>query len=294
MNDVVDFLLEPWRSGLGRRALLELILLGSFCGPLSFWVTRYRLSYGAESLAHGLLPGLVLAALAGAPLLGGAAAGAAACAALIAAATRDERISADIATAVAVTGLLGLGVLLALSPEVPPHLDDLLFGDPLAVTDGDLVAAGVLAVVGGAALAALHRPLSLALFDPEGARTLGVPPALVRLTLLGLLAAAVAIAVQGLGSLLVLSILVAPAIAVGRRAASAAGAAVRAGVVAVCAGIAGIYTSFHLNAAAGATVALALCVAAAVGAALPARSRPGAASRAGRTARRLRPRSSPG
>jgi ABC-type Mn2+/Zn2+ transport system permease subunit len=294
MNDVLDFLLEPWRSGLGRRALIELVLLGSFCGPLSFWVTRYRLSYGAESLAHGLLPGLVLAALAGGPLLAGAAAGAAACAALIAAATRDERISADIATAVAVTGLLGLGVLLALSPDVPPHLDDLLFGDPLAVTDGDLVAAGALALVGGVALAALHRPLSLAAFDPEGARAMAVPPALVRLALLGLLAAAVAIAVQGLGSLLVLSILVAPAIAVGHRAPSAAGAALRAGVVAVFAGTVGIYASFHLNAAAGATVALALCLAAAAGAALPARSRPGAASRAGRRARRLRPRSSPG
>ena len=67
--ELVDFLLDPWRSGIDRRALIEVILLGAFCGGLGFWVVTERLSYGAESLAHGLLPGLVLAAIASAPLL---------------------------------------------------------------------------------------------------------------------------------------------------------------------------------------------------------------------------------
>jgi ABC-type Mn2+/Zn2+ transport system permease subunit len=295
MADLADFLLEPWRSGVGLRALLELVLLGSFCGPLSFWVTSYGLTYGAESLAHGLLPGLVVAALAGAPLLGGAAAGGVVAAVLIAAATRDDRISADTAIAVAVTGLLGLGVLLALSPDVPPHLDELLFGDPLAVGDGDLAAAGALALVGGAALFVLHRPLCAAVFDPGGARSLGARPSLVGFALLGLLAAAVAVGAQGLGNLLVLSLLVAPAVAVGRRSRSAAGAMARAGAVAMAAGIAGVYASFNFDAAAGASVALALCGAAAVGAVLPPRGRMrGAGPRAGRRGRRSRPRSSPG
>ena len=135
--DVLDFLLDPLRSGIDRRALLELALVGGFCGALGFWVVTERLAYSAESLAHGLLPGLVLAALAGAPLLLGAAGGALVAAALIAFAARDSRIGPDTGTAVAVTGLVGLGALLALAPDSPQRLEELLFGDPLGVTDGD-------------------------------------------------------------------------------------------------------------------------------------------------------------
>jgi ABC-type Mn2+/Zn2+ transport system permease subunit len=205
----------------------------------------------------------------GAPLLGGAAAGVVLAAALIALAGRDERIGADTATAVVVTGMLGLGVLLALSPAVPQRLEELLFGDPLAVGDGDLVAAAALVIGGGAALLALHRPLSTVALDPSGAAALGVRPALVRLALLGLVAAAVAVAVQGLGNLLVLAVMVAPAVAVRRHARGPGRAMLAGGGLAVLAGALGIYVSFHLGAAAGACVALALCGAAALGAALP-------------------------
>ncbi len=266
--DVLDFLLDPLRSGIDRRALLELALVGAFCGALGFWVVTERLAYSAESLAHGLLPGLVLAALAGAPLLLGAAGGALVAAALIAFAARDPRIGPDTGTAVAVTGLVGLGALLALAPDSPQRLEELLFGDPLGVTDGDLVAAATLLVLGGAALVALHRPLSAVAFDAAGAAAAGLRPAALRLVLLVLLAAAVAVAVQGLGALLVLAVLIGPPVAVRAHTRTPGQAMLAGGAVAVIAGVVGIEVSFHAHSAAGASVALALCAAAAAGAAL--------------------------
>ncbi len=253
-------------SGIELRAMLELVLAGGFCGALGFWVVTERLAYSAESLSHGLLPGLVLAGLADAPFLLGAAGGAVVASALIALAARDPRAGTDTGTAVAVTGLVGLGSLLALAPEAPQRLEELLFGDPLGVTTGDLVAAAVLLAVGGAALAALHRPLVASSFDPGGAAALGLRPALVRFVLLALMAAAIAVTVQGLGALLVLAVLVAPAVAV-RGHVRAPGAAMLAGaVVAALAGIAGIQLSSLAGMAAGASVALVLCAAAATGA----------------------------
>jgi ABC-type Mn2+/Zn2+ transport system permease subunit len=277
LSDLLDPLLEPWRSGITVRALVEVMLLGAICGPLGFWVLGYRLTYSVESLSHALLPGLVLAVSASvAPLLGAAVAAMVA-AALIALAARAERVGADTATAVVVTGLVGLGALLAFAPDTPRNLGALLFGDPLAVTTGDLVAAVGLVAVGGVALAAIHRPLSAALFDPIAAPALGVRPPRVQLALLLLVAAAVCVAVQGLGSLLALALFVAPPLAVGRRARSAARAAMASSTIAVLGGMAGIYASYHLGLAAGAAVALALCAAAAAGALLGARPR----SRAG-------------
>jgi ABC-type Mn2+/Zn2+ transport system permease subunit len=66
-----------------------------------------------------MFPGLVVAALSGAPLLLGAAAGVLAAAAGVALAGRDRRVGGDAAVAVVVTALLGLGALLALSPRTP-------------------------------------------------------------------------------------------------------------------------------------------------------------------------------
>jgi ABC-type Mn2+/Zn2+ transport system permease subunit len=273
------FLTDPWTSDIGRSAMLEVILLGAFCGAFAYWVVSERLAYATESLAHGLLPGLVIAALAGAPLLLGAAGGAIVAAALIGLAARDERVGPETGTAVAVTGLLGLGALLALSPDAPPRLAELLFGDPLGVSSGDLVAAALLAVLGGAALVVLHRPLCALAFDAAGSAALGVKPGLLQAALLGLLAAAVTIAVQGLGNLLVLATLVAPAVAAGRHASTPARAMLLGGAGAALAGMAGIYVSFEAGAAAGAGVALMLCLLALVGGAVP-------------PARRNRPRSS--
>lgn len=266
--DALDALLEPWRSGIDRRAMLQLVMLGGFCGALSFWVISFRLSYPAESLSHGLLPGLVIAALAGLPLLLGAGASVAVAAFAIWLAGRDERIGPDTATAVVVTGLFGLGALLALSPEAPARLEELLFGDPLGVSDSDLAAAASLALVGGAALTALHRPLSALAFDPSGTGAGGPSPARVRLGLLVLTATALAVAVQGLGSLLVLAVLVAPAAAVHRHVAGPGAAVAAGGVLAALAGVLGIHASHHLGSAAGASVALVLCATAAAGAAL--------------------------
>ena len=125
-----------------RRALLEVLILALALGPLGVWVLLHRQAYAAESMSHGLLPGLVLAALAGAPLVLGAAGGALVAAGAIALAARDERIGADLGVAVAVSTLFGAGALLALAPEAPPRLEELLFGDLLGISGADLLAAG--------------------------------------------------------------------------------------------------------------------------------------------------------
>jgi ABC-type Mn2+/Zn2+ transport system permease subunit len=248
-------LIAPWEQGIDRRALLEVILLGLTGGTLGCWIIFYNLSYSTESLAHALLPGLVLAALAGIPLILGGAVGLMIAALAIAAAARTPAVGRDTAVAVVVTGLLGLGALLALSPDTPAGLGALLFGDVLGVSDTDLALAGGLAVAVLVALALLHGRLLLVGFDRLNAAALGVRPGVVDLALLLLVAAALLVAVQGLGNLLVVAVLVGPAAcarAVTRR--MSAMMAVAAGV-AVAAGCGGLYLSYYAETAAGASIA---------------------------------------
>lgn len=244
-------------SGLLQRALLEVVILGATCGALGVWLLQLRHTYAAESLAHAMLPGLVIAALVGAPLLLGAFGGVLVAAALIALAGRDTRVGPEIAVGVTVTTAFGVGAVLALAPEVPARLGELLFGDLLGTSTADLIAACVLGGFIGLALCAGHRPLAAAVFDPLAAPSLGVRPARVELALLALLALAVVAAVQGLGNLLVLALIVGPAAAAIRLGRSVGEQIALAAAAGALAGLLGIVASAELDIAAGASVALA-------------------------------------
>ena len=239
-----------------RRALLEVLILALALGPLGVWVLLHRQAYAAESMSHGLLPGLVLAALAGVPLVVGAAGGAIVAAAAIALAARDERVGADLGVAVAVSTLFGLGALLALSPDAPPRLEELLFGDLLGTSTADLLAAGGLAIATGAALAAAHRPLALTGFDSDAAPSLGATAWRWQTALLVMLAVGTVAAAPGLGSLLLVALIVEPAAAALQLTRRLAPALAIAAALGAAAGIAGLALSYYADLAAGASVAI--------------------------------------
>src|SRR5207247_9111859 len=103
-------LVHPWTLGFMQHALLELVLVGIAGGVLGCWIVLYELAYSAESLAHSLFPGLVLAALVGFPLVLGGALGVAVAAASVALASRAPGLDRDTAVALVVTSLFGPGV----------------------------------------------------------------------------------------------------------------------------------------------------------------------------------------
>jgi ABC-type Mn2+/Zn2+ transport system permease subunit len=254
---VLHALTDPFTQTLMQRALLEVVLLAAVGGTLGCWIVLGGLSYGAESLAHGMFPGLVLAALAGVPLLLGGAAGILVAALAVALATRvgRDRIARDDAIAVAVTTLFGLGALLALSPDVPVGVQGLLFGDVLGTSRADLLAGSALVALVLLALLLAHQRVLAVGFDRDGARALGVAPVAVDALLLALLALAVLVSVQGLGNLLVVAVLVAPAAAarmLARRLVPMMALAVLLGALA---GIGGLYLSYYARIAAGASIA---------------------------------------
>jgi ABC-type Mn2+/Zn2+ transport system permease subunit len=252
---VGSFLADPLSDPLVRRAAAEVALIGVVGGALGCWIVHYGLPYAAESVAHCMLPGLVLASLAGVPLIVGGAAGLLAGVAAIWLAALTPGIGRDTAVAVAVTALFGLGALLALTPDTPPNIQGILFGDVLAASNEDLAIAAALALGTIAALTLLHPRLLAVGFDAHGARAIGVRARAVEGMLLVLLAAAVLVAVEGLGNLLAVAALVGPAAVArmfSRRMAPMMALAV---VLAIASGLAGLYASYHLELAAGASIA---------------------------------------
>jgi ABC-type Mn2+/Zn2+ transport system permease subunit len=251
-------LLQPWQQGIVQRAFIELALVGILGGVLGCWVVFYGFSYSAESLAHAMLPGLVGAALLGLPLFFGAAAGLAAAAVAIALASQVPGLGRDASVAIVTTTLFGLGVLLALAPSSPPGLSGLLFGDPLGVTQGDLVLTALVAIGSLGALVVAYRVLLTVGFDRVNASAFGARAPLADTALLVLVAAALLVGVQALGNLLVLAIVIGPAATARLVSRRMAPMMALAAAIAVAGAIVGLYLSYYADTAAGASVAAVL------------------------------------
>jgi ABC-type Mn2+/Zn2+ transport system permease subunit len=252
---MIDFLTDPLGQEFFRRALLEVGLISLAGGALGCWVIFYGVSYAAESLSHALFPGLVVAALAGIPILVGGIPGIAVAAIAIALVGRVPGIGRDTAVAVVVTGFFGLGALLALSPDSPPGIQSLLFGDILAPSDSDLRIAAVLALGIVISLVALHWRLLAVAFDRTTAGSFGASPTIADLAVLVLLAAAVLVAAQGLGTLLAVAALVGPAATARVLTHRIGSMMIVASALGIGAGVVGLYLSYYEGVAAGAAIA---------------------------------------
>jgi ABC-type Mn2+/Zn2+ transport system permease subunit len=218
-------------------------------------VVLFGLSYGAESLSHAMFPGLVAATLAGGLIVVGGLGGVLVAAVAITVFGRTPIIGRDTSIAIVVSTLFGAGVLLALSPASPPGIESLLFGNILGVARTDLALTGALSAVIGGSLWLLHGQLLVVGFDRDHARTMGGRPLIADGALLTLLALAVVIAAQGVGTLLAPAVLIGPAATarhLTRRMGPMMATATAFGIVS---GAVGLYLSFYAGSAAGASVA---------------------------------------
>lgn len=258
--DLVRVLVEPFTEPIVQRAAAGVVLLGIVGGLAGCWVVLYGLSYAAESLAHGSLPGMVVAVAAGLPLLIGTSGGLLVAAAAIALVARVPALGRDTAVSIVISTMLGLGALLALAPSTPRGLAALLFGDVLGLSTADLAVGVLVAALLAVLLTVFHGRLLAVGFDRETAARLGVRPGLVELLLLVLLGLALVVVVPALGNLLAAAILIGPAATarlVTRRVPSMLAVAV---LLAIGCGLAGLEASYQLSTASGATIAATILV----------------------------------
>jgi zinc/manganese transport system permease protein len=240
------------------RALLGGALVATICGVVGTWVVIRGMAFLGEAIGHGMLPGVALATVVGAPVMLGGAASAIAMSALIGMLQRRGRLSYDTSIGLLFVAMLSLGVIVVShSRTYATDATAMLFGDILAIGLADLAALLVAAIVALVVAAVLHRSFVAAAFDPRIATTLGLRPQLAQLALVALVTLAVVSSYQAVGSLLVVGLLLAPAVAAGPWTTSIPARM----AVATCFGwlavLAGLLCSWHLGTAAGASIAAA-------------------------------------
>lgn len=275
----MSLLLGPFSTEFFARALLGGAVVATICGVVGTWVVIRGMAFLGEALGHGMLPGVALATVLGLPVLLGGAASAVAMSAAIGALQRRGRLSYDTSIGLLFVSMLSLGVIVVShSRSFATDATALLFGDILAIRGSDIVVLLIALAVTLVVCVALHRTFVATAFDRRIAITLGHSPRLAQVALVGLVTVAVVASYQAVGTLLVVGLLLAPAVAARAwttRIPTTMAASAVVGIVAVALGL---LASWHFGTAAGASIAAAAIVLAGVSSLIRA-----ASARAGRT-----------
>ncbi len=258
---MMETLLAPFTFPFMQQAFAIALLTAVPTALLSCFLVLKGWSLMGDAVSHAVLPGVVLAYVAGLPLAVGAFAAGMACALATGWLKENSRIKEDALLGVVFSGMFALGIVLYTSIETDIHLDHILFGNMLGVSTGDLVQSAVVAAVVTVAIGVRWRDLLLHAFDPQQARALGLPVGLLHYGLLCLLSLAVVGALTATGIILTIAMLIAPgaiAFLLTRQFAVMLGVAV---AVAVSASLLGVYLSFFLDSASAPTIVLLLTLA---------------------------------
>ncbi len=253
----MDLLVEPLQHAFFLRALAAGTIVGLVCAVVGSYVVLKGLAFIGDAISHAAFPGVVAAFLLKGPFLIGAAVAAVSTALAIGWISRRARLRADTVIGVLFAGMFALGIFLFSS--IDGYVGDLfsfLFGYLLATTTGDLVGLAVLGSLVLLIVAVLWKELLYATFDPLGAAASGLRVEWLESLFLALVAVTIVISLQAVGIILVVAMLVTPAataqlltVRFGRMMALAA-------LVGVLGAIVGLYLSFWLDAATGATIVL--------------------------------------
>ncbi|WP_456286492.1 metal ABC transporter permease [Microbacterium sp. JZ70] len=251
-----SWLLDPLSTAFVLRALTGGVLVALICGIVGTWVVIRGMAFLGEAIGHGMLPGVAIATVLGLPVLIGGAVSAVAMSAAIGALQRRGRLSYDTSIGLLFVGMLSLGVIIVShSRTFATDATAMLFGDILAVDLGDIALLAGALVVTVAVAALFHRAFVASAFDRRIAHTLGLRPRRAQLALVGLVTLAVVSSYQAVGSLLVVGLLLAPAVAARPWTTRIPVTMALAGAIGALSVLVGLLVSWNAGTAAGASIA---------------------------------------
>lgn len=253
---IIDVLWEPLQYDFMVRALLVTVIAAVACALLSCWLVLVGWSLMGDAVAHAVLPGVVLAYVLGAPFALGALAFGVLAVMLIGGIRGTSRVKEDAAIGIVFTTLFALGLVLISVTPSQVDLQHIVFGNVLGVSQGEFVQVAVLAAFAVAVLLVKRRDLTLYAFDAGHARAIGLSPRVLGSVLLGLLAVTAVVALQVVGVVLVVALLIIPGATAYLLTDRFSRMLILAPVLSSVCSVVGIYLSYWMDVSSGGMVVL--------------------------------------
>ena len=255
---MIETILAPLTPLFMQKAFLITAMIAPAAAMLSCLLVLKGWSLMGDATSHAVLPGVVLAYIAGLPLIFGAFLAALFCALATGFIATHSRIKQDTVMGVVFAGMFGFGIVIYTKIHSAVHLDHILFGNILGIDRADLLTTGWIAGIVALILAAFWRDFLAHAFDPVQARMIGLRVGLLHYGLLTILSATIVAMLSSVGIILAIAFLIAPGAIAFLLTRQFSHMMIVSVIAALLSGMIGLYASFWLDSAPAPTIVLVL------------------------------------
>lgn len=254
---MLTWLIEPLEFEFMRQAIaigLSLGILGAVIGSYSI---LQQMGMMSGVISHAVLPGISIAFFLEIDIIIGAFVAGVLSALVVMIIKKRSRIKVDAAMALTLTSFLALGVILITSLKTNQiNLDEILFGDILGVTSGDVWRTVTIAAIILLLTKLFYKELEFYTFDPLGAKASGLPVNLLHFGLICAITLTIVASMQTVGVLLVMSLLVGPAITAYLLVKELSQMMLLGSIIGAVSSITGMYGSYYFDLPSGAAIVM--------------------------------------
>lgn len=210
MDVIVQWFTAPIQYDFMLKAVLVSAFVGMVCAVLSCYMTLKGWALMGDAVSHSVTPGVVLAYIFNLPFAVGAFVFGVGSVLAIGFIQSKTRIKEDTVIGLVFTGFFALGLVLISTNPSNIDLMHILFGNVLGISTPDVIQTFVIGTITLAVILVLRKDLLLFCFDPTHARSIGLNTTALYYILLTLLSLTIVVALQAVGIVLVVAMLVTP------------------------------------------------------------------------------------
>lgn len=256
MTSIINWIAEPLSHVFMQNALMAALSISVVCAILSCYVVLKGWSLMGDAISHAVFPGVVVAVLLGVPIALGAFVAGLFCAMSVGYLKNHTRLKEDTLMGVVFAGMFAVGLVIFTKLDTSQHLKHILFGNLLGISQEMLWQTLLICALILVVMLIKKQDLLLYCFDPSHARVSGLSLNFLHYGLLILLSATIVMAIQAVGVILVVAMLISPGITSFMLCKRFNSMLLLAIITACLSSFLGVIVSYHLDSATGSTIVL--------------------------------------
>ncbi len=254
---MIDFFSDPWSFEFMQRALVASVIVSVVAAVVGSFVILKGMAFIGDALPHASFGGVAVAFVLGENLYVGGGIAALITALLIGFISRRGVVKYDTAIGILFVAMFALGIaVVSREKNYTADLFSFVFGNVLAVSWDDVWLTAAIAALVLALTALFYKELLFTAYDPTMAAASGLPVALIQYGLLALLALTTVIALQTVGVVLVVALLVTPAATAQLLVRSLPAIMLLGALIGAASSLIGLYVAWHADLSASASIVL--------------------------------------
>lgn len=248
---MIALLLEPFAYEYMLKAIFLSSLVGGVCAFLSAYLMLKGWSLIGDALSHAVVPGVAIAYALGAPYALGAFFSGILAALSILWIKSVTKLREDAVIGFIFTTFFALGLFIISLNPTAINVQEIIFGNILGIADTDMYQVTVVMVITLLILLIFWKDLLLVFFDEIQAKAVGLSSKYYKLLFFSLLSACVVSALQTVGAILVIAMVITPGATAYQLTDKFCTLILIAGAIGVITGGFGVYLSYFLDGATG-------------------------------------------